>query len=158
MTSADQPQPPLAPPPAPPPAAYQPTGYGAPERIPAGMELSSVGKRFGGYLLEVLLAIVTLLIGWIIWSLIVWGRGQTPAKQLLKMRVVKLSTGRRATWGTMALREFVGKYLVMWLISAVTFGIGPIILYFMLLWTEKRQELWDFIAGTIVVDDPGETI
>ena len=152
MTTADQPKPP----PAPPPPVVQP--YGAPAGIPAGMELSSVGKRLGGYLLDVLLLIVTLVIGWIVWSLIVWARGQSPGKQLLKMRCVKLSTGRRATWGTMALREFVGKYLIMWLISAVTLGIGPIVLYFMLLWTQKRQELWDVIASTIVVDDPGGTI
>ena len=153
MATADQPQPPPAPPP---PSAVQ--TYGAPAGIPAGMELSSVGKRLGGYLLDVLLVIVTLVIGWIVWSLIVWARGQTPGKQLLKMRCVRLSTGRRATWGTMALREFVGKYLIMSLISAVTVGIGPIVLYFMLLWTQKRQELWDFIANTIVVDDPGGTI
>ena len=152
MTTADQPKPP----PAPPPPVVQP--YGAPAGIPAGMELSSVGKRLGGYLLDVLLIIVTLVVGWLVWSLIVWARGQTPGKQLLKMRCVKLSTGRRATWGTMALREFVGKYLIMWLISAVTLGIGPIVLYFMLLWTQKRQELWDFIASTIVVDDPTGTI
>jgi len=121
MTTADQPQPPPAPPPPP---AVQ--AYGAPAGIPAGMELSSVGKRLGGYLLDLLLVIVTLVIGWIVWSLIVWGRGQTPGKQLLKMRCVKLSTGRRATWGTMALREFVGKYLIMTLISTVTAGIGPL--------------------------------
>jgi len=58
----------------------------------------------------------------------------------------------------MALREFVGKYLIMTLISTVTAGIGPLVLYFMLLWTKKRQELWDFIASTIVVDDPSGTI
>jgi uncharacterized RDD family membrane protein YckC len=152
MTTADQPQPP----PAPPPSAVQ--TYGAPAGIPAGMELSSVGKRLGGYLLDLLLFVVTLGVGWIIWSLVVWARGQSPGKQILKMKCVKIKTGRRATWGTMALREFVGKYLVMSLISAATAGIGTIVLYFMLLWTQKRQELWDFIADTIVVDDPGGTI
>jgi len=28
----------------------------------------------------------------------------------------------------------------------------------MLLWDQDRQELWDKIAGTIVVDDPGDVI
>lgn len=32
---------------------------------------------------------VTLAIGWLIWALIVYSHGQSPAKQLLKMRVVR---------------------------------------------------------------------
>jgi len=31
----------------------------------------------GTYILDVIPAIVTLLIGWLIWSLIVWERGQS---------------------------------------------------------------------------------
>ncbi|HEY7729340.1 MAG TPA: RDD family protein [Gaiellaceae bacterium] len=116
--------------------------------------MASVGRRFAGYLLDVLLFIVTLFIGWFIWSLIVWAHGTTPGKQLLKMRCVYLANNRRATWGRMALREFVGKFLIMQVIGLVTLGIGPLILYFMLLWTKKRQELWDLVADTIVVHDP----
>ena len=59
--------------------------------------LASKGRRFGAYLLEIPLTIVTLGIGYIIWMLIVWARGQTPAKQLLKMRVVRLEERRAAT-------------------------------------------------------------
>src|SRR6476661_4276701 len=50
---------------------------------PATVRLSSAWRRLGGYLLEGLLILLTLLIGWLVWSIIVWGRGQTPAKQLL---------------------------------------------------------------------------
>ena len=73
----------------------------------ANSTTASRGLRFGGYLLESLLLVVTLFIGWVIWSLIVWGRGQTPAKQVLKMRVIDERTGRAAEWGRMAIREFV---------------------------------------------------
>jgi uncharacterized RDD family membrane protein YckC len=116
--------------------------------------MSSAGRRLGAYLLDILLAIVTLLIGWLIWSLIVWGRGQSPGKQLLGMYCVHLPTMRVASWGRMALREIVGKWIIMWAISFVTFGIGPLVLAFMLLWTKNRQELWDKVADTIVVNDP----
>lgn len=113
-----------------------------------GRPVSSAGKRFGGYLLEALLIFVTLLIGWIIWSLIAWGNGQTPAKSLLGMRVVKTDTGRVATWGDMALRELVGK----WLLGTVTLGITSLVSLFMILGS-SRQGVWDKIATTIVVDE-----
>lgn len=128
------------------------------EGLPSRVRLASVGRRFAGYLLDTLLIIVTLVIGWLIWSLIVWSRGTTPGKQLLHMRCVYLANSRRAKWGRMALREFVGKFLIMSVISLFTFGIGPLILYFMFLWTKKRQELWDIVADTIVVYDPGNEL
>jgi hypothetical protein len=40
-----------------------------------------------------------LEIGWLIWSLIVWGQGQTPGKQILKMRVYDKTTSKPAKWG-----------------------------------------------------------
>ena len=36
--------------------------------------------------------IVTVFIGWLTWTLIVWARGQTPGKQILGMRVVKIAS------------------------------------------------------------------
>ena len=61
------------------------------------MRLSSPAKRFAGHMLEIGLLIVTLFAGWVVWSVIAYGRGQTPAKQLLNMRVVKLETADK-TW------------------------------------------------------------
>ncbi|HSH58253.1 MAG TPA: RDD family protein [Acidimicrobiales bacterium] len=116
--------------------------------MPSGVRLSSVGKRFGGYVLESILIGVTLLIGWLVWSLIVWKDGQTPAKQMLGMRVLKLQTGTKATWGTMFVREIIGK-TIGGIAGFFTFGI----LTFMLLWDRNNQEVWDKVAGSIVVDD-----
>jgi uncharacterized RDD family membrane protein YckC len=128
--------------PPPPAAEPYPATYAPP--------LSSAGKRFGAYLLEALLIIVTLFIGWLVWSLIVWGRGLTPAKQLLKMQCVDANTGQVAGWGTMALRELVGKVLL----GNVTFGITTIIGGVMVLTDDRRQAIWDKIATTVVVDMP----
>lgn len=142
------------------PACGQPFGQGSAcqacgqvGNMAVGYRVASAGERFGQYLLEGVLIIFTLVIGWLIWSLVIWGRGQTPAMQILKMRCVKKDTGQVATWGTMALRELVGKLLVMWVIGALFFP-AALVLDFMLLWDKDRQELWDKIAGTIVVDDP----
>ena len=71
------------------------SGYGYAQQA-APYTLASKGKRFGGFLLEILLVIVTLVIGWIIWWVILWKQGQSPAKSILKMRVYKLSEGRAA--------------------------------------------------------------
>ena len=114
------------------------------------VRLASVGSRLGAYLLDVVLVVVTLVIGWLIWSLIVWTRGQSPGKQILGMYCVNLSRGARATWGTMFVREFVGKVLIMTVLAFVTLGIAPLILNFRLIWNKNRQQLWDSVAGTVV--------
>lgn len=148
------------PPPAsgmPPPPAPAPAGGFAPPPAPqamgapGGLALCTPGKRFGAWLLEGLLIIVTLVIGWLVWWIIAWGKAQTPAKQVLKMRCVRVDENRPASFGEMAMREIVGKTLI----ANVTFGISTIVGGIMLLSDDRnRQALWDKIAGTTVVEDP----
>lgn len=124
--------------------------------LPNGITLSSPGRRLGGYLLDGLLVVVTLIIGWIIWTLVVWAQGQTPGKQILGMRVVRLDRRTYAGWGRMFLRDFVGK-LVVGVISSLLL-VTEVIALCWLLWDKDRQELWDKIAGTIVVNDPDKRL
>jgi uncharacterized RDD family membrane protein YckC len=63
--------------------------------------------RLGAIALDVALLLCTCYIGWIIWSLVIWGQGLTPGKQILKLRVVSSITGQTATWGHMAIRQFL---------------------------------------------------
>jgi uncharacterized RDD family membrane protein YckC len=116
--------------------------------LPQGVVLSSIGRRFWAYVLDAILASVTLFIGWAIWSLVIWDRGQTPAKQLLKMRTIDLNNRRRSSWGGMFLREVIAKWIGGF-ICGLTFGI----LYFMLCWDKNRQQIWDKFCSTVVVDD-----
>jgi uncharacterized RDD family membrane protein YckC len=118
------------------------------EGLPTGVHLSSPAKRLGEHLLEGLLMFVTLGLGWLVWSLIVYGRGQTPAKQVLHMRTVSLRTGTKASWGRMFVREWIAKP-VMGILAAFTLGIA----YFWLVWDGRNQELWDKMVGTVVVND-----
>jgi uncharacterized RDD family membrane protein YckC len=78
--------------------------------------------------------------------------------QILRLKVVKKDTGQAATWGTMALREIVGKGIIMGAIAAFTAYIGWIILVFMIMWDKDNQELWDKIAETIVVSNYPEPV
>jgi uncharacterized RDD family membrane protein YckC len=115
--------------------------------VPA-LQVSSKGKRFGALLLDGLLMLVTLFIGWIIWNIVLWGKGQSPAKKLLKMRVVMKDEHRHATRGDMALREIVGKWLLGF-VPLYTLVSGIVLLV-----DDGAQAVWDKIAKTVVVDDP----
>jgi len=119
--------------------------------------LASKGRRFGAYLLEIPLALVTLGIGYLVWMLIVWARGQTPAKQVLNMRVVRLEERRAAHWGIMALRNFVLSVLISIPLELIFPGLSILWLLangIALLVSRRNQALWDMMLKTVVVHDP----
>jgi len=60
--------------------------------------------RFAGEMLSAGLLICTLGIGYLVWTLISWRRGQNPSHQVLKMRVYSIDTGKPARWRHMVLR------------------------------------------------------
>ena len=121
--------------------------------LPEGVRLASVERRIGAWFLAIPLSIVTLGIGYIVWGLVVWGRGQTPALQVLGMRCLRPQAGRVAGWWEMALREVVGG-LVENLFSWLSL-IGSFVL---MLVTRDRKSLHDMVAGTVVVHDPGRVL
>lgn len=125
--------------------------------LPLGVVLSSPLRRLGAALLDVLLAIFTLLIGWLVWSFIVYKDGQTPGKQILGMRCAILQTGRTAGWGRTFCREWLAKGFLFDVLMSITFGLA-IVLYFWLLWDKDKQEIWDKIVDTIVVNDPDKLL
>ena len=73
---------------------------------------ASIQHRLGAYLLEGVLFFVTLGIGYFIWFFIILGQGQTPGKQILKLRVYDATTGSPARWGHMFIRE-LGLFLAL---------------------------------------------
>ena len=123
--------------------------------MPAGVTLSTPGRRFAGYLLDGFLFMITLGIGWLIWIIVFSARhGQSPAKQLLRMRVLRLQGHRVAGWGTMFVREVIYKFVVGALTSFFTLGVGFFVFYGWLLWDKNDQQLWDKMGATLVVNDP----
>ena len=97
----------------------------------------------------VMAAIVTLGIGYAIWGLIVWGRGQTPALQVLGMRCWRPETGRVAGWGWMVLREIVGRF-AEGLLGPITLVLSLVLMVS----GREHKSLHDHIAGTVVLRDP----
>jgi uncharacterized RDD family membrane protein YckC len=151
------------------PAPAVPAGYGygqnvAPQgmyfdqssglNLPDGTELASVGRRIGAYFLSFPLFIATLGIGYVVWGLIVWGRGQTPALQVLGMRVWRPETNKVAGFWFMALREIVGHLIV----GAILTFITEITSFVLFVAGRKHQALHDLIAGTVVLRDPDKIL
>ena len=121
--------------------------------------LSSRKRRFGAFLLEIPLGLVTLGIGYVIWALIVYARGQTPAKQVLSMRVVRLKERRTANWGWMALRQIVLGALIGFALDFFASGLSfawLLINGIVLISTSRRQAVWDMMVDTVVVHDPND--
>ena len=151
-----------APPPAPgygygqggpgtaPPGMYSDPGTGV--NLPNGTQLASVGRRIGAYFLAIPLAIVTLGIGYLIWALVLWGQGTSPALKVLGMKVWRPDDNAKATWGTMFLRNFVGEGIL---------GLVPflnLISFVVFLATKPHRAIHDYVGGTVVVHDPNKVL
>lgn len=133
--------------------------------VTAGMDSGAVGApefryatfqhRLGGLALDAALMVVTLYIGWFIWSLIVWQQGLTPAKQILKLRVRHESTGKTATWGHMAVREFLVPLTVAIACGATAgvLGIAWITLEIVFYFVKGQRTLRDYWVRTVVVNE-----
>ena len=94
---------------------------------------------------------VTLIVGWLIWSLIVYPRGQSPAKQLLSMRVVRLDVRKPPEFWRMALRELVLKVIpAFFLLGLLWIAINGVVL----LTNDRFQTVWDKMLKTVVISDP----
>jgi uncharacterized RDD family membrane protein YckC len=140
-----------------------PASYGAPTR-PAGgswvpvvqthrvpqAALASPWLRLGATLLNSVLLIVTLGIGYLIWTMVLWDQGTNPGKKICGLRMVKADTGLPCTFGDMLVRNFVMGALVLSFIGTFTLGIGYLVDALMI-FSDRRQRLIDKMSGTLVV-------
>ena len=113
---------------------------------------------------------ITLTVSYASWWFILVGRGQTPGKYLLKVRVIDAETGETLQRGRMFVREFVLKllligfqsgiqmYLVLWYLIDLAYFIdspiilrpielifGPEIVMFLILFTPPLMFLIDIL-------------
>ncbi|CAN2190779.1 RDD [Candidatus Nanopelagicaceae bacterium] len=116
---------------------------------------ASFQHRLGGYALDCTLAVLTLGIGWMIWSFVVWGEGLTPAKKILKMRTVNSATGRNASWGHMAVRELLVP-LTVYISAIITGGLTAIVwitIEIVFYFTKDNRTLRDLWVKTAIVNE-----
>ncbi len=116
---------------------------------------ASFQHRLGAIALDAALIVLTLGIGWIIWAMIVWGEGQTPAKKILKLRTINFTNSQSASWGHMAVREALIPITVS-IASSITGGVAyiawvvvEIVFYF----TKGQRTLRDYWVKTVIVNE-----
>jgi len=117
--------------------------------LPDRVTISSPGIRLASFLLDGLLIVVTLGIGWLIWASFTAGVGQTPAKRMLHLRVIGVDTMRPVGMGRMFWMRGLVAGLVMQIVVPLTLGI----ILFMPFWDKRNQNLWDKISTCYVVVD-----
>ncbi len=145
-------------------------GYGSEPPDPVTM-LATRGQRIGAFFMEVLLAIVTLGIGYIVWSLVIWARGQTPGKQVLRMRVIRVENRRVANWGWMFLRQ-LGIYFALFFLIGIIVSLAldssqdrsTVLSILQVVWwlanaivfliDSRNQTILDKIVKTVVIKEP----
>jgi uncharacterized RDD family membrane protein YckC len=131
--------------PGPAPTPYPSAGFD----LPAGVSKADPWLRFGSYLLEGVLILVTLFIGWLIWAAMIGGDGQTPAKKILKLRVIGTDTMQPVGLG----RMFWVRGLIAGFIAQIAFFFTLGIIAFMPFWDKDNQNVWDKVSNCYVVVD-----
>ena len=135
------------------PHPLNPNAFSAPST--PSFRYATFQHRLGAYALDAVLAVLTLGIGWLIWSLIVWSDGQTPAKKILKVRTINQTTGRQASWGHMGIREFLIPLTVV-IASGATGGIAAIawlVVEIVFYFTKGQRTLRDYWVKTVIVNE-----
>lgn len=112
--------------------------------------LATPQARLGAFLVDIGLAIVTLGIGWLIWSFFTWQTGQTPAKRLMRQVVLDSRTERPFTWVQMLLRELVLKGVAGGIASSASNGI-TFVIDSLFIFRDDRKTVHDMILNSKVV-------
>ena len=116
--------------------------------LPEGTRPARVSQVIAAYALAVLLFILTLGAGYLIWAVVTWGKGQTPAQRLLGLRCWRPDTGRVADRKHMAIRQVTG----------LLFNGEALMGVFILFIGESLNSVGDFFAGTTVLYDPDNVL
>lgn len=130
--------------------------------VRTALPLASYGKRIGTLVLDSIIAVITLGVGYLIWFAIVAPKGQTPSMALVGVHCVD-ETGKTVSPGRMWVRQLIYAGLVYWIANLfiglvfVWLGvpwlpIATLIGYVWAFWDKDRQTLHDKMAGTFVVE------
>jgi uncharacterized RDD family membrane protein YckC len=115
--------------------------------LPEGVRPASRARVAASWFLGVGLFALTLAVGYLIWSVLTWGDGQTPAQRLLGLRCWRPEASRLAGRKQMVLREAAG-------LLDGELAIGPV----MWLTSASLNSLGDLFAGTVVLYDPDQLL
>jgi len=118
-------------------------------------QLAAPEKRLYAFLANMGIGIITLGIGWIIWSALLWSEGTTPGHKLLNLSIVDEKTFEHLNWNRMAVRELVFKGIFAAAISSFTYGLSYIA-DGLFIFRDDRRALHDHLARSIVIDNESQ--
>lgn len=144
-------------------SGLQPSWDSQPVASTPFLRMASSQHRIASLLLDTVLLLLTLGIGWLIWSLFTWRNGQSPAKKILKIQVCDAQSYKPVTWGHMAIYELLfgmAVALICSFINLLTFGLLGSLAYFVIWVTDfcwywkdgKKRTIRDNIVKVIVVN------
>jgi RDD family protein len=117
---------------------------------------AGLGRRIEALGLTVLLLIVTLVVGWLVWSVFEWRHGRTPSYRLMGLRVVRRSDERSIGLGRSFLRS--GVCCPLMVVPTIVIG-GLVGICFAMgasppdgLLRQPRAAPWDLVTATKVLD------
>ena len=110
--------------------------------------------RFGSWLLDRVLMIVTLGIGWIIWAITLRGTGQTPAKKMMNLTIWDLETNAPMTLE----RMIIMRGLAGGLVAGFALPLTLYVLAFMPFWDKNNRDLHDKVSRSSVIATPGQVL
>ncbi len=122
---------------------------------------ASFGKRLQALALTLLLFVVTLGIGWMVWSVFEWRHGRTPSYRVLKLHVVRLSDEQPIRTGKSIVRSGICcLLLVPTIVVSAVIGIS-----FVFgasapdnLFRDPRRAPWDHFTSTKVTSEQAEPL
>jgi RDD family len=135
-----------------------PPGRGRPTGNAPAPKAARLDTRARALLLTPILIVVTLGIGWLVWSVAEWRHGSTPSYRRTGLRVVRRSDGRPIGLWRSALRELcvlvlLLPTLVVCSLLALAFVMGASAPDGLL--RQPRAAPWDVLTRTEVADEFG---
>jgi len=141
------------------------------------IRIATAQHRIGAAAVDLGLSFVTLGIGFFVWSMVTWTKGQTPVKNLLKLRVVDVNSLQVVSWGRMAIRQFLIPFTFTILIYlpyivqsatgdwsfgtiAVIANVATVVVFFTVqiidfVWLIRgeHRRIVDYLAKTLVINE-----
>jgi hypothetical protein len=119
---------------------------------------ASLGKRIEALALTPLLFVVTLGVGWLVWSVLEWRNGRTPSYRILGLRVVRMSDERPIGVARSLARcsiciLLVIPMVVVCCVIGLSFVFGASAPDDLL---RPRRAPWDYLTATNVTDEGTE--
>jgi hypothetical protein len=123
---------------------------------------ATFGRRIKALALTFLVLVGTLVVGWLVWSVVEWRHGRTVSYRLMGLRVVRRASGTPIGLGRSIVRNGIlcSLLVIPTMVACVVLG-----LVFSLgasppegLFQRPRLAPWDRLTGTMVIDERAEAV